>query len=319
LTKTKNQFLVKKQKLISFLIVFAIIVGLITLTLILIVPAISGSISFFIANMPVYYENIVESIQYVNSLEMFDFVISPDGIMAFFVDWVADFNVESLASPLNALMAVPAVMFNGALAFISSIYILVEKDKFKGFLCRMLKVYTTAGISSGVIEYAGRLNKNFREYVRAQTIDGMILGTLATIQLAIVGSPYALLLGIMLGIVNYIPYFGSIFGSLTAVLIVAFTQGFGTGAIVAVTLLITQQMDANVIQPRLMSGSFSLSPLLVIISITVGGAFAGILGMVAAIPIVAVLKEMYDSITAYYERKKFGESGGERGEKIEPN
>jgi predicted PurR-regulated permease PerM len=86
--------------------------------------------------------------------------------------------------------------------------------------------------------------------------------------------------------------------------VVLFTQGLGMAAIAAVVLLITQQIDGNIIQPKLMGGSFSLSPLLVIISITVGGAFAGILGMIAAIPIIAVLKEMLDSIIEYVNRKK---------------
>ena len=84
----------------------------------------------------------------------------------------------------------------------------------------------------------------------------------------------------------------------------AFTQGFGTAAFAGVTLLITQQIDGNVIQPKLMGGSFSLSPLLVVISIIFGGAIAGILGMIAAIPIVSVLKDILDKIILYYEQKK---------------
>ena len=63
-------------------------------------------------------------------------------------------------------------------------------------------------------------------------------------------------------------------------------------------------MDGNFIQPKLMGGSFSLSPLLIIISVTIGGAYAGILGMLMAIPIVAVLKDMLDSLMLYLEEKK---------------
>jgi predicted PurR-regulated permease PerM len=87
---------------------------------------------------------------------------------------------------------------------------------------------------------------------------------------------------------------------------VFFTQGFTTALIAAVILLITQQLDGNVIQPRLMGGSFSLSPLLVIISITIGGAVSGPLGMIVAIPIVAVLKDILDSVIEYYEHKREG-------------
>jgi predicted PurR-regulated permease PerM len=115
---------------------------------------------------------------------------------------------------------------------------------------------------------------------------------------------FALVLGIMLGIVNYIPYFGSIFGTLVAVVIVAFTQGILMGLISLGILLVIQQCDANIIQPRLMGGSFKLSPLLVIISITIGGAIAGIFGMIIAIPIVKVLADISVDIVSNYEKQK---------------
>ena len=120
--------------------------------------------------------------------------------------------------------------------------------------------------------------------------------------------------GNLLGILNYIPYFGSIIGCVIAIIIVAFTQSIGIAAIAAVLLLVTQQIDGNIIQPRLMSGSFSLSPLLVIVSITIGGALAGMLGMIVAIPVVAVLKDILESVIEYYERKKAGSSNEITGE-----
>jgi predicted PurR-regulated permease PerM len=108
----------------------------------------------------------------------------------------------------------------------------------------------------------------------------------------------------MLGILNYVPYFGSIIGSIIAIIIVTFTQGLTPGIITAVVLLITQQIDGNIIQPKLMGGSFSMSPLLIIISVTVGGAFAGILGMIIAIPIVAVLKDALEDLINYREQQQ---------------
>ena len=307
LARTKIKFIVKRQRMFSILAVLLIVVLLIFLMLSFVIPAIVGSIAFFVANAPAYWESIMHFVSYFNEMELFGWYISAEGVLGWLGDMFANFNVESLIAPLNIIVDVGTAMFTGVIAVISSIYVMIEKDKIKAFFSRVLKVYTSAEINRGITGYADRLNKNFKQYVRVQTIDGVILGTLATIQLVIVGSPYALILGLMLGIVNYVPYFGSIFGTIIAVVVVTLTQGLTMGLIVTVTLFITQQIDANIIQPRLMSGSYSLSPLLVIISITVGGAIAGILGMIVAIPIIAVLKEMYDSITGYYERKKSGE------------
>jgi len=306
IAKSKNKYILKRQKMLSVLAVFLILVVIIAVILNLVVPAIVDSIDFFISHIPVYWESVVQTIDYINRLDLFGIHISAEGIFQQLGNIFGDFSLENLAQPLNVLMGVGTTVFTGVIAFISSIYILVEKDRFKALMRRLLKIFTSVAVYSAVMEIFSRLNKYCRQYIHTQTIDGIILGTMATILLFILGSPYALVLGIMLGIVNYVPYFGSIFGTLVAVTVVAFTQGLTMGAISAASLLLIQQIDANIIQPRLMSDSFALSPLLVIISITIGGAIAGILGMLVAIPVIAVLKDIFDSMISYCEHKKFG-------------
>ena len=312
MAKSKYGFVIKRQRMLSALSVLAILLVIIALILNLIIPAIVDSISFFVVNAHIYWESIMRTVDEFNNMDLFGWHINAEFVMGILGEVFTDFSLENLLQPISAIMSAGMVAFNALIAFISSIYILVEKDKFRKYLHRLLRIFTSEGVNNAVVEILRKLNLNFRQYIRTQTVDGVILGTLATLLLTILGSPYALILGIMLGVVNYIPYFGSIFGSLVAVVVVTLTQGITIGAISAVTLLVIQQIDANVIQPRLMSGSFSLSPLLVIISITVGGAIAGIMGMFVAIPFVAVLKDIFDSVVEYYEVKKFGAAGKNR-------
>jgi predicted PurR-regulated permease PerM len=172
----------------------------------------------------------------------------------------------------------------------------------------MIAAICTFKANETIIKYSRKLNHNFHMYIYTQTIDGIILGSLMIGLLLIFRSPHALLLGLILGIVNYIPYFGSIFGTAFAVIVVAFTQGIPTAAVAGVFMFIIQQADGNFIQPKLMGGSFSLSPLLVIISVTIGMHYAGILGMLMAIPIVAILKDLLDEYIEYREYKKLNPS-----------
>jgi len=302
--KSKIKFFNKSCKILSAVITAIFFILIVFFILYLFIPYILKSISFFFANLPSYYERLLQAINYINNLGIPGLHISSEGIMALLQEIFQNLSIENLTSTLNAIFGVSTAIFTAILAFISSIYIMTEKEKFKTFIRRMLSAFASQNTGDKILEYAGRLNNNFKRYIHIQTIDGCILGTIVTIELIILRSPYALLLGIMLGIVNYIPYFGSIFGSIIVVIIIAFTQGMAMAGIAAVILLITQQIDGNIIQPRLMGGSFSLSPLLVIISITIGGAISGILGMIAAIPIIAVLKDMLDNILAYYEKKK---------------
>ena len=308
LAKAKIKFILKRQRAFSIFIVLILLAVLVAFIITLIAPSIANSIAFFVANIPVYWESVLRFVDYFNARNLFGWYISVDGIFNLIWEFFSGFRIENLSQPIDVIMGAGATVFSGFIACIASIYILVEKDKFKAFLRRLLNLIASREVYTAVLNQFGRLNGNFRQYIRTQTIDGIILGTLVTIVLVILGSPYALVLGIILGVVNYIPYFGSIFGTLAAVIVVAFTQGITMGLISAASLFTVQQIDANIIQPKLMSGSFALSPLLVIISITIGGALAGIFGMIAAIPIVAVLKDIFESIIVYYEGKK-AESG----------
>jgi len=305
LSRTKSRFFNKSKKIISIVLVYVIFALLVYLALNLILPAIFNSVSIFTANLPSIYASVLQFVGYVNDLDLPGITINADEVMSVVQGFVQNFDAERIASSFNALLGVSSAVFNGFLAFISSFYILVEKEKITMFIGRLLRVFASIGVYNAVTEYTEKLNCNFKQYIKTQTIDGCILGTIVTVELAVLGSPYFLLLGIILAVLNYIPYFGSIFGSIFAILVVAFTQGFTIAAFTALILLITQQIDGNIIQPRLMGKSFSLSPLLIIISVTIGGAIAGVLGMLVVIPIVAVLKDILDGIITHHERRKF--------------
>jgi len=303
--KSKDSFIRKRKKSFSIILTYVLFILLTILVLNLVLPSIISSIALFFSNFETniqfFYNHAERFFDYLNNLEIVNIDISMDTIL----NSIPEFSIENLTGPINALLGVPTAIFRGFLALISSIYILIEKDNFKAFLSRLIKVFISSEISNTIFRHTNKLNSNFKQYIYTQTIDGCILGSLATLVLFWpIRSPFYLTLGIMLGILNYVPYFGSIFGSLIAIAVVGFTQGLTSAIIAAVLLLFLQQLDGNFIQPKLMGGSFSLSPLLIIISITVGGAFAGILGMIAAIPIVAILKDILDELIQYHEHRK---------------
>jgi predicted PurR-regulated permease PerM len=302
--KIKWKFISKRSGGIGLVITLILFILIVVFVLYLVVPYIYRSVLLFIASFPAHYESALQFIDYFNSLDILGIYINVDEIMNLIQERVQSFSAEDIISSLSTLMVVPSAIFTAFLTLISSIYILIEKNKFKTYFHAALKALVPERGFGAIMKYSGRLNNNFKQYIKTQTIDGLILGTIVTIELIIMRSPYALLLGIILGIFNYVPYFGSIVATLIAIVVVGFTQGFTMAVIAAVVLLITQQIDGNVIQPKLMGSTFSLSPLLVIISVTIGGAFAGVLGMIVAIPIVAVLKDILDSLIEYYGARK---------------
>lgn len=93
-----------------------------------------------------------------------------------------------------------------------------------------------------------------------------------------------------IGLFNIIPYFGAIIAIVIAVVITLFTGGINQALIMAITVIILQQIDSNIINPKILGDGLKISPVLVIFAVTVGGEFFGIIGMFLSVPIVAIIK-----------------------------
>ncbi|MBV8638819.1 MAG: AI-2E family transporter [Candidatus Eremiobacteraeota bacterium] len=134
------------------------------------------------------------------------------------------------------------------------------------------------------------LNKTMGCFVRGQALDGFILGTLIAVMLAIMHVRYALLIGVAAGILNLIPYLGALVGFIPAVLLALVFNGWENALIVAILFCVIQQLDGNVILPRVMKDSVQLSPLVIIMAILIGSAYFGVIGTFLAVPVAAILR-----------------------------
>ncbi|MCL2576696.1 MAG: AI-2E family transporter [Defluviitaleaceae bacterium] len=304
--KANNRFLQTRSRGLSVLALFVIIIALLVLAVNFVVPPVSRSVATFVEELENYEETFKGWIESVDSWNLpFLPDINEELIFAVVSDFIGSIDPDLITTSIIAGFGATArALFSSILIIISSIYFLIEKDNLKSFMKNAVAALTSTKTNTTVLKYSQKLNHNFHMYIYTQTIDGIILGSLMILLLLLFRSPHALLLGLILGFVNYIPYFGSIFGTLFAVIVVAFTQGIPTAAVAAIFMFILQQLDGNFIQPKLMGGSFSLSPLLVIISVTIGMAYGGVLGMLVAIPIVAILKDIIDEYIIYREEIK---------------
>ena len=307
LARAKYDFVKRKSRPLSVLCLFIIIILIFVLILNIIIPRITESIAHFINELPGYVAAFMDFMANLEYINLPDFLpeINEEAILQMLFEFVQGFDFEGvLAGAVMGLGGAVMAVFRAFIAVIASIYMLLEKEKIKAFVNSLVAAVSSNEAHATTLKYAEKLNRNFHRYISTQTIDGLILGTLMTITLFLFGSPYFLVLGIILGVFNYVPYFGSIVGTLLAVVVVAFTQGLAIAGIAAIVLFIIQQIDGNVIQPKLMGGSFSMSPLLIIVSVTIGGFYAGILGMLIAIPVVAILKDLLDDYIVHLAEKK---------------
>ncbi len=171
-------------------------------------------------------------------------------------------------------------------------------------ISRKLKEYANVLLPEGIYGYLCGLLRDIDDvlagYVRGQLTDAVIMSSLLSLGLAVVKIPFALIIGVISGFLNIIPYFGSLLGFFLAV-IMALISGEPIRAIYAAAVIIAlQQIDAAFIVPKVVGHSVKLSPLMIIISLAVSGRLFGLWGLVIAVPTVAVLKLRFDR----YCRKK---------------
>ena len=152
-----------------------------------------------------------------------------------------------------------------------------------------------------ISKYVHNSNQIFFKFISGQLIDAVVVGILVTIAMSIIGVKYSILLGFMIGLFNIIPYFGAIVAVGLSILITIITGGLSQAFWMALVVIILQQIDSNIINPKIIGDSLEISPLLVIIAVTIGGAYFGVLGMFLAVPIAAVFKII---INDWIEAKK---------------
>ncbi|MCL2169561.1 MAG: AI-2E family transporter [Defluviitaleaceae bacterium] len=304
LDKTGNAWVQKRTKGLSVVLIYVILVGLVWLLSWLVFPRVIETIADLIDFLPTMFTNIQE---FLISLSTYHgFPIDFADIMAdfSFEDVLPTFDTEYLGVLFDGAMAFMSFLFRFAISIISSIYFMVEGEKIRGGAKRVFNAILPNRVYEPLVKYGREINTYFKRYIYCQVLDAIILGTIMTIVLSLLGTQYGLALGPMLGFANLIPYFGAIIGTIAAVIVIFVTDGATLGFVAGIIMVIIQQIDANYIFPRIIGGSMKISPLLVIIGITVGNAYFGIVGMIVAIPIVTVLRNIIDDLLIHLESKK---------------
>ena len=279
----------------SILIVYVIVLILIAFILKFIIPAIFNSIVDLANNIQIYYNSIK-----IDKIGESWAPFIKDNILKPMVDYIQQIDFKTIVTPemikeyVTSAIGAVKVLFNIFISIICSIYILAERESILKFIDKMANVVMSEKAYNKFNRYFTHGNKIFFGFISSQFIDGIVVAILVSIVLLIMKVKYAVLLGIMIGIFNLIPYFGAIVAVIIAGLITILTGGWQQALIMMIVVTIVQQIDANIINPRITGSKLNVSPLLVIFSVTIGGAYLGVVGMFIAVPIAVLIKLMID-------------------------
>ena len=182
------------------------------------------------------------------------------------------------------------------IAIIASIYMLIDKDRILESINNLVGKFDSNHKNNTFIKHCSNINKIFTQYIYARLMLCVIIGCASTLLLLLMGEKYALLLGIFIGFMDLIPYFGSIISWVVGLVIMLISGGFSHAIWCSLMVLVLQQIDGNVIAPKLTSDRLEVRPLAVIIAVSVGGSLFGFVGMLISVPVVAILKAILSEI-----------------------
>ena len=213
-------------------------------------------------------------------------------------------NLNKIAEYAKGAIDFASKIFDFFVAIIVSVYVLLERTEILQFIKKFCKAMFKEQTYANIGKYFNKTNEVFFNFLAGQIIDGVVVGIITSIAMSIMGVKYSVLLGFMIGLFNLIPYFGAIVAVIIATLLTMLTGGIGQAIAMVIVVTILQQIDANIINPKIIGNSLKVSPLLVIFGVTIGGAYFGVWGMFLAVPILAVLKIILEDYIDYKNKLK---------------
>ena len=283
----------KKSKfirLISLILALLVIILIFALIIRLIVPELINVIRMLIDNIPYYIDEISKLVQkYGNDTVNINTVI--ENLKANSEN-IKNELINNIPTILTSSISIVSGIIGGIVTFvvaiIFAIYILIDKEKIQTQITKILYAYLKKEKADKIIEIGKISNVTFRNFFSVQCLEAVILGSLCTIGMLILKIPFAVPIGILVCVTSLIPVVGAfIGGAIGAILIVSVSP------IQVVTfliyLVILQQVEGNVIYPKVVGSSVGLPGMWVLVAVTLGGSLGGIVGTLIAVPVATVI------------------------------
>ncbi len=278
----------RSNSIISLILTYLLVPLVIFFAFYIIVPQISNAIPGVVASVETAWPKLLGFMERHN--------IDTSGITAMIRDFdlnkvistVTD-NLETIVqTSVSAVSSVVSVVTVAVTGFAISIYILANKKKLLGQIRKLLYAYTSPRFAEKVSQVASLTNQTFTDFLAGQCIESLILGTMFFLTMTILRLPFALVISVFVAFTALIPYVGAIMGFGLGTLLIL-TVSPGKALIFMIASLVIQQLENQLIYPKVVGTSVGLPPLWILVSVFVGGKISGIAGMIFFIPVVSVV------------------------------
>lgn len=290
-SKTKKKGLQKLRRLLSFIISLVLIIGILVGVVWLVIPELVSAIKVIV-------QGVIDLVNKLSAMSEAELAELPLGSVLLNTDWdklldtLQNWLKNQSGTIVNTAVGTIGSLIGGIFDFFISlafaIYILFSKDKLKTQAKRMARVWLPKNFGEWLIHAASVASQNFRNFISGQSSEAVILGVLCMIGMWIFGFPYAPMIGALVGVTALIPVVGGFIGAAVGAFMILTVDPL-KAVFFLIFIVVLQQLEGNLIYPRVMGSRVNLPGMWILAAVTVGGGIAGPIGMLLSVPIASTV------------------------------
>ena len=322
---TNNRFLKKSRRPVCIALALLIILAVIAFVIAMVIPELINAFSILAKEIPASYDSILDKISVfiskvpalenwlVTTLEI-DLEHPRDIEWTKFFTKVVELIIGSKDGQLNSIMDSTVSIVSGigsgivsfCIALVFGIYVLAYKEKLSYQVHKLIRSYLKPKAENIIYYICHVASETFSNFIVGQCTEAVILGTLCIIGMSIFRFPYAVMIGTLVGATALIPIIGAYVGAIVGAIMVM-TQGGPIQALLFIVFIIVlQQIEGNLIYPKVVGSSVGLPGIWVLAAVTIGGSMNGVFGMLLSVPLAATLYRLLKEDTTRRINKKNG-------------
>lgn len=305
LDKQKSKFLRNLKRPLSILATFLFVIGMIVGITLFVIPQFIESLSTLIDAVPGYLNSFEAMLdKHLSSIELMNMI--QDSVIDAWkevLQVVGQLIGKSVTGILSVTVNITNMIFNFVVALVLAIYLLANKEKLILQSKKLLFAFLKRDVVEKILEVGRLTNVTFSSFIGGQCTEAIILGILCFIGMNIFKMPYALLISVLISVTSLIPVFGAFIGTIPAVFIILIINPIKAIWFV-IFIIVLQQLEGNIIYPKVVGSSVGLSAIWVMVAITVGGSAFGLIGMLIGVPTVSVIYQLVSNATNNKLNKK---------------
>lgn len=295
----------KLKRIVSFFISIILILGILAGVIWLVIPELVNAVTVIV-------DGALEYTSMISKMTEEEIAQLPFGKLLLNIDWnktlsnvqiwVKEQSGVIVDTAVGTVSSVVSGVYDTFIAFVFAIYIIFNKETLKRRVSKLIRVWIPEKVAENTIHATTILGKNFKSFVSGQSLEAVILGVMCMVGMLILKLPYAPMVGALVGVTAIIPVVGGFIGAGVGAFMIMTEDPF-KAVVFLIFILVLQQIEGNVIYPKVMGNSVSLPSMWILAAVTIGGGIAGAVGMLLSVPIASTIYTLVSEATQKRENK----------------